>query len=265
MRCPVRAVSGGCRFLCLTLLLLALSGVKTVDAGKPRIRARGANVEINGKPAAPRFKFGGLYLFSPAEPKEAEEELEPPLPPSQFNPDPGVIQEDGVVAPPDLFPPVLPELLEYGEEMVPRSLGLPRKGVREVRPYRKKLPYPDYEGIEADAGMPQGAQAVPNRWFVGFGRWQRYADPSAETPYQAGDIKIWHPYFQSLLKGDAPILSGGHLPQLDADRLRAIRGAQTASAERRERAAAEQLRVLRARRPGFLLERFPVRDRHLQR
>jgi hypothetical protein len=47
---------------------------------------------------------------------------------------------------------------------------------------------------------------VPNRWFIGFGRWQRYADPSAETPYQTGEMKLWHPYLQSLLKGDAPIL-----------------------------------------------------------
>jgi hypothetical protein len=207
MRCSLRAVSGGWRRLCLYLLLLTGVAVATAEAQRPRIREpRGAKVEINGKPATKRFKFGGLYLFSPAEPEEGEDELEPPLPPSQFNPDPGVIQEDGVMAPPDLFPPVLPELLQYGEESVPRSLGLPRKGVREVRPYRKKLPYPDYEGIESDMGTPQGAQAVPNRWFVGFGRWQRYADPTAETPYQTGgDLKIWHPYIQSLLKGDAPI------------------------------------------------------------
>ena len=206
MRCSLRAVSNRWRRLCLYVVLLTGVAFATAEAQRPRIRERGAKVEINGKPATKRFKFGGLYLFSPAEPEEGEGDLEPPLPPNQFNPDPGVIQEDGVVAPPDLFPPVLPQLLEYGEEMVPRSLGLPRKGVREVRPYRKKLPYPDYEGIEADAGMPQGAEAVPNRWFVGFGRWQRYADPSAETPYQTGgDLKLWHPYLQSLLKGDAPI------------------------------------------------------------
>lgn len=208
MRCSLGAVSGGWRRLCLYLLLLTGVAIATAEAQRPRIREpRGAKIEINGKPAPKRFKFGGLYLFSPAEPEEGEyDDLEPPLPPNQFNPDPGVIQEDGVVAPPDLFPPVLPELLEYGEESVPRSLGLPRKGVREVRPYRKKLPYPDYEGIEGEMGMPRGAQAVPNRWFVGFGRWQRYADPSAETPYQTGgELKLWHPYIQSRLKGDAPI------------------------------------------------------------
>src|SRR5205814_5066415 len=47
---------------------------------------------------------------------------------------------------------------------------------------------------------------VPNRWFIGCARWKRYADPSTETPYQSGALLFWHPYLQSQLKGDAPIL-----------------------------------------------------------
>ena len=86
--------------------------------------------------------------------RKAKDDVEPPLPPNQFNPDPGVIQDDGIVRRPISSRRSCPELLQYGEEMVPRSLGLPRKGVREVRPYRKKLPYPDYEGIEEGEGMP---------------------------------------------------------------------------------------------------------------
>jgi len=59
-------------------------------------------------------------------------ETEPPLSPSQFNPDPGAgagqpVEPEG---PPELFPPILPQLPEYGEEALPRSLELPRKGVR---------------------------------------------------------------------------------------------------------------------------------------
>src|SRR6266496_6813518 len=50
---------------------------------------------------------------------------EPPLSPEQFNPDPGASQRVEPEAPPELFPPVLPQLPEYGEE------PLPRKGVRE--------------------------------------------------------------------------------------------------------------------------------------
>ena len=138
-------------------------------------------------------------------PEEEIEPTEPPLPPSDFNPDPGVIESNEVEEPPDLFPPILPQLPDYGEEPVPRSLGLPRRGVREVAPRRRKLEYPEYPEAEEGRGIPPGDQPVPNRWFIGFGRWQRYTDPSPETPYQTGELKLWHPYLQSKLKGDAPI------------------------------------------------------------
>ena len=108
--------------------------------------------------------------------------------------------------PPDLFPPILPQPDEYGDEPVPRSLRLPRRGVRESEPERHQLHYREYPDSEAGIGVPPGSEPVPNRWFIGFGRWQRYADPSHETPYQRGALKYWHPYLQSTLKGDAPII-----------------------------------------------------------
>ena len=131
---------------------------------------------------------------------------EAPLPPSEFNPDPGATlrEEEVEQAPPELFPPILPQLPEYGEEALPRSLQLPRKGVREVVPQRRKLEYEEYPDSEAGEGLLPASEPVPNRWFIGFGRWKRYADPSTETPYQSG-VKLWHPYLQSQLKGDAPI------------------------------------------------------------
>lgn len=130
---------------------------------------------------------------------------EGPLSPSQFNPDPGARQQMEPEEPPDLFPPVLPQLPEYGEEALPRSLELPRKGVREVVPKRRKLEYETYPQSANGIGVLPSSEPVPNRWFIGFGRWKRYADPSTETPYQTGALKYWHPYLQSLLKGDAPI------------------------------------------------------------
>ena len=126
------------------------------------------------------------------------------LPPSQFNPDPGASQRGQPEPPPELFPPVLPQLPEYGEEPLPRSLQLPRKGVREVVPQRKKLEYETYPLSEQGEGLPPSSQPEPNRWFIGFGRWKRYADPSTETPYRS-ELQLWHPYLQSKLKGDAPI------------------------------------------------------------
>jgi hypothetical protein len=129
---------------------------------------------------------------------------EVPLPPSEFNPDPGASQRIEPEVPPELFPPVLPQLREYGEEPLPRSLQLPRKGVREVVPQRKKLEYEAYPLSEQGEGLLPSSQPEPNRWFIGFGRWKRYADPSTETPYRS-ELQLWHPYLQSRLKGDAPI------------------------------------------------------------
>ncbi len=138
-------------------------------------------------------------------PEEGDEPSRPPLPPSDFNPDPGVLEEREAPMPPDLFPPILPQLPEYGDEPLPRSLGLPRRGVREVDPRRHKLEYPEYPEAEEGLDIPPGDEPLPRRWFIGFGRWERYADPSIETPYQPGALKLWHPYLQSTLKGDAPI------------------------------------------------------------
>src|SRR5262249_24120050 len=106
----------------------------------------------------------------------------------QFNPDPGQANEPESIEPPSLFPPVIPPLPSPGEEPLPRSLELPRKGVREVTPERHKLPYETYPEAAGGRGLLPGSQTVPNRWFIGFGRWTRYADPSTETPYQEGPL-----------------------------------------------------------------------------
>ncbi len=124
--------------------------------------------------------------------------------PSEFNPDPGASERTEPEAPPELFPPILPQLPEYGEEPLPRSLQLPRKGVREVVPRRRELQYEIYPESEQGEGLLPSSRPEPNRWFIGFGRWKRYADPSTETPYQS-ELRLWHPYLQSKLKGDAPI------------------------------------------------------------
>src|SRR5262245_10617400 len=167
------------------------------------IAADGQNVESDSTGSLlslqPNLIFAGTTLLAQNERNE-----EASLPPSEFNPDPGASQRIEPEAPPELFPPVLPQLPEYGEEALPRSLELPRKGVREFVPRRTKLPYENYPESEQGEGLLPGSQPVPNRWFIGFGRWKRYADPSTETPYQSG-LHLWHPYLQSTLKGDAPI------------------------------------------------------------
>lgn len=182
--------------------LFIFGGVFLLKAEAPP-SSRGVVVELNGARADPATHIGQVVLV---ENEATEEDVEPPLPPTQFNPDPGVVQQTEPEPPPDLFPPVLPQLPDYGEEALPRSLELPRRGVREVVPKREPLEYQTYPESEAGRGFSSGFEPVPNRWFIGFGRWKRYADSSAETPYQTGDLKLWHPYLQSKFKGDAPVL-----------------------------------------------------------
>jgi len=147
----------------------------------------------------PDLIFAGTSLLA-----QNDQVEETALPPSEFNPDPGAAQRIEPQAPPELFPPALPQLPEYGEEPLPSSLELPRKGVHEVVPRRKKLGYETYPLSEQGEGLLPGSRPEPNRWFIGFGRWKRYADPSTETPYQS-ELQLWHPYLQSKFKGDAPI------------------------------------------------------------
>ena len=101
---------------------------------------KGAEVEINGyrvtiaPPGGP-----ARYLFG----QEQLEFEEPPLPPSQFNPDPGggnlLVEPE---PPPDLFPPILPQPAEYGDEPVPRSLRLaaPRRARVRARTASASIP-----------------------------------------------------------------------------------------------------------------------------
>ena len=175
------------------------ASVEIIPDGK---EARPATLEINGRRVQSTFHFQRRFLFG----EEQILDQEPPLPPSEFNPDPGINLAEPPPEPPDLFPPILPQPPEYGDEPLPRSLGLPRKGVREVQPRRSKLGYESYPRSAAGEGLLPGSEPVPNRWFIGFGRWKRYADPSAETTYVAGGLRFWHPYLQSKLKGDAPII-----------------------------------------------------------
>jgi hypothetical protein len=163
---------------------------------------RGQTMETN--PAPRVLSLQGDLIFANTTLLAQSDEA---LPASEFNPDPGASQREQpeAPAPPELFPPILPQLPEYGQEALPRSLQLPRKGVREVVPRRRKLEYETYPETEQGQGLLPGAQPEPNRWFIGFGRWKRYADPSTETPYES-ELRLWHPYLQSTLKGDAPII-----------------------------------------------------------
>lgn len=191
MRWPAQSFTGAIARVIVATFLFCRFEIGKMD---------GQSLEIDPVPRLLTLEgnliFANTTLFAQNE--------EPPLSTEQFNPDPGASQRVEPKAPPELFPPVLPQLPEYGEEPLPRSLELPRKGVREVVPRRKKLGYETYPLSEQGEGLLPSSRPEPNRWFIGFGRWKRYADPSTETTYQS-ELQLWHPYLQSKFKGDAPI------------------------------------------------------------
>jgi hypothetical protein len=134
----------------------------------------------------------------------------PPKAPAQFNPDPGggAGPTPGVApeAPPLLFAeePVLPPA--FGTEPLPPSLQLPRKRVHSREELEKVWHSQQYPLAARGVGLPPHSRPVPNRWLLNFPAWTRYRDPANETPYQYETPHLWHPYRQSTLKGDVPIL-----------------------------------------------------------
>jgi hypothetical protein len=160
----------------------------------------------------------------------------PPLPPASFNPDPGARPAGSPLAP--FFRPEYKVWPPYGEEPVEPPLTLPRFGLRSVElvevepqtqpderheplPEKLKLPRaetrikqrvaqewdePEYMHEREPATSPTNTVPVVDRWKVKFAPWQRYSDRPAETPYQQAEPALWHPYRQSELKGDAPVI-----------------------------------------------------------
>ncbi|MDB6023644.1 MAG: hypothetical protein JWQ04_3501, partial [Pedosphaera sp.] len=160
-----------------------------------------------------------------------------PLPPAQFNPDPGAAyisvpehrpfftnefklfsEYNGEPIGPGLELPrtnVFRKEMElvpptnapaYGSEPLDDKLKLPRKNARRNQPIQFKYEYPDYPLSRQGIGYPPNSVPEPDRWRIGFVPWHRYTSGSTETPYESPVTMLWHPYKQSLLKGDAPII-----------------------------------------------------------
>jgi hypothetical protein len=110
--------------------------------------------------------------------------------------------------PPGVLPAVeaFPDQPLFGTEPIPEPLDLPRSGVKSRLPIQKVWHYRKYPLGREGLGFPNNHAAVPNRWFLNFPGWKRYNDPSTETPYMYDTPHLWHPYRQSTLKADRPII-----------------------------------------------------------
>jgi len=96
-------------------------------------------------------------------------------------------------------------LQPYGTEPILPKLELPREDVTSKEYVPHILPFRDYSSGKGGPELPPNTVAFPDRWRVPLPHWQRYLDPSTETPYFNEKPKLWHPYHQSLLKGDLPV------------------------------------------------------------
>ncbi len=132
-----------------------------------------------------------------------------PQAPSSFNPDPGSWDRPlpQTVADNIAELPLFGErLVPYGTEPILPDLKLPRQEVLDREPDFKAFEVGEYLLSKKGQGLPPNSKAFPDRWRVPLPHWQRYLDPSVETPYSREKPKLWHPYNQSVLKGDLPIV-----------------------------------------------------------
>ena len=100
---------------------------------------------------------------------------------------------------PEIAPP------PYGWEPLTNGLALPRTNAVENTPINHVWHLADYPVSTAHRIT---ANSMPNtdRYRVPFVPWRRYTSADAETPYQHDKPFLWHPYFQSRLKGDVPVI-----------------------------------------------------------
>ena len=93
----------------------------------------------------------------------------------------------------------------YGFEPLPDKLKLPREEARINQRIEKKWEADDYPLTRHHLGLPENSEPRTNRWSIGFTPWRRYTTGD-ETPYLHAAPALWHPYRQSILKGDLPII-----------------------------------------------------------
>ena len=86
----------------------------------------------------------------------------------------------------------------------------------------------------------QGFQGVPNRWYPEYPAVDSATPiPRDETPYMYDTPRLYHPYEQSTLKGDVPIIGEDIFMNLDDEEFHARGESQAPSPQRRQRRAAE--------------------------
>ena len=161
-----------------------------------------------------------------------------PDPPPQFNPDPGASLKTPAATSRPFFPYDSLQFPAFSGETIPDELRLARTNTRQAElllrepelpqafgewgPLTNELalsrtnvlentPIPTHWRIldypmSYQHRMPTNAIPMTDRYRVPFVPWRRYMSGDIETPYYFDRPFLWHPYLQSWLKGDAPIV-----------------------------------------------------------
>ncbi len=96
-----------------------------------------------------------------------------------------------------------PDAWDRYEPDIAEPFVLPRRGVR----YEEHISENWHAGHHEHSDIPPNTTAVEDRYRIATGVWNRYLDDSvAETPYERKTPYFWHPYYQSVLKGDLPVI-----------------------------------------------------------
>jgi hypothetical protein len=120
----------------------------------------------------------------------------PEIPKNLYLPREGVVRRELTIEP-------VERVEEWYEPEIPGAMLVPRKGVR----YEERIYEHWHAGHREHVEYPDHTEPVDNRYLIPTGRWDRYEDPGlAETPYEERTPYLWHPYYQSKLKGDIPII-----------------------------------------------------------
>lgn len=124
---------------------------------------------------------------------------------NQFNPDPGAFT--GNITPVQLFTPPIPDEKDYMMSDFPDTPA--DRGISPtIQPAKLPAFPPRIGGGSTDPyGLPAHTEVAGSRWKIPYQQRDRYPDPeTAETPFQDELPYLWHPYKQSILKGDVPVL-----------------------------------------------------------
>jgi hypothetical protein len=104
----------------------------------------------------------------------------------------------------EFVPPTNPPARSFGDEPVPKELKLPREKTRRELRVEKDFFAQKYG--PGKTGHPTNTVVRPDRWRIGFTPWKRYTSGEGEQPFESPEPRLWHPYHQSLLKGDLPVI-----------------------------------------------------------